>query len=66
MHRVKIEQAFESMILEENIDDCNLAYKLLSRLPNGIKTLVEIYQDYVSEIGRKTITIPNTDMQLVN
>jgi hypothetical protein len=65
MHRVKIEQAFESMILEENIDDCNLAYKLLSRLPNGIKTLVEIYQDYVSQIGRKTITIPNTDMQLV-
>ena len=66
MQRVKIEQAFESMILEENIDDCNLAYKLLSRLPNGIKTLVEIYQDYVSEIGRKAITIPNTDMQLVN
>ena len=53
------------MIVEANIEDCNLAYKLLSRLPNGIKKLVEIYQEYVSEIGRQAITIPNTDIQLV-
>lgn len=36
--------------------DCTLAYKLMSRIPDGLKPILDIYEDYVAKLGTDIVT----------
>lgn len=36
--------------------DCTLAYSLLSRIQDGLKPILDIYQNYVAKLGREIIS----------
>ncbi|KAF9427117.1 Cullin-2 [Podila epigama] len=54
-HQKSIQAEFEKMIANERTDDCTLAYSLLSRIENGIEPLLEIFEKYITTVGRDII-----------
>lgn len=52
----RIIDEFEVMLKDERFTDCTLAYSLLSRIPDGLKPILDIYQNYVAKLGREIIT----------
>ncbi|KAJ3036581.1 Cullin-2 [Rhizophlyctis rosea] len=50
-HQQPIHTDFEDMIARERTDDCNLAYSLLSRIPDGVVPLLEIYEKFIANKG---------------
>nr|CAG8438868.1 5547_t:CDS:10 [Entrophospora candida] len=56
VHQSRIHNEFESMISKEQYEDCTLAYKILSRnLPEGLTHLLEIYELFITNIGKEMI-----------
>ncbi|CAO3618169.1 unnamed protein product [Cunninghamella blakesleeana] len=52
----RIVDEFEKMIHEEKSEDCTMAYSLLSRLPEGLKPILIIYEDYVCKLGKEIVS----------
>ncbi|KAI7848482.1 Cullin [Circinella umbellata] len=48
----RIVEQFRNMLLEERFKDCTLAYSLLSRIPDGLKYILSIYEEYVARLGK--------------
>ncbi|KAI9493423.1 Cullin [Zychaea mexicana] len=48
----RIVEQFRSMLLEERFKDCTMAYNLLTRIPDGLKSILSIYEDYVARLGK--------------
>ncbi|CAG8505419.1 9997_t:CDS:10, partial [Scutellospora calospora] len=55
MHQSRIHGEFEAMISNEKYEDCTMAYNLLSRIPDGVNPLLEIFEKYISNIGKGMI-----------
>lgn len=36
--------------------DCTLAYTLLSRIPEGLKPILDIYENYVAKLGKEIVS----------
>ncbi|KAI8074434.1 Cullin [Gongronella butleri] len=53
-HRIVDE--FEHMLRDEHFDDCTLAYTLLHRLPEGLRPILSIYEDYISKLGKDIVS----------
>ncbi|OZJ02666.1 hypothetical protein BZG36_04779 [Bifiguratus adelaidae] len=53
-YQSRIQGEFEQMIHHERYEGkyCKLAYSLLSRLTDGLKELLEIYQSYITKLGK--------------
>ncbi|KAJ3054970.1 Cullin-2 [Rhizophlyctis rosea] len=54
-HRQKIHAEFEDMIEKERLQDCNMAYSLLSRIPDGVVALLQIYEKFIANKGRDIV-----------
>lgn len=54
-HQSRIHSEFEKMVEEERTEDCSLAYTLLTKIPDGIVSLLEIYEKFITTVGRKII-----------
>ncbi|RCH89773.1 hypothetical protein CU098_009343, partial [Rhizopus stolonifer] len=52
----RIIDEFETMLKEEQFQDCTLAYTLLSRIPDGLRPLLDIYETYVSRLGKEIVS----------
>ncbi|KAI7879830.1 Cullin [Mucor mucedo] len=52
----RIIDEFEIMLKDERFQDCTLAYSLLSRIPDGLKPILDIYQNYVAKLGKEIVT----------
>ncbi|CAO3682770.1 unnamed protein product [Rhizopus stolonifer] len=52
----RIIDEFETMLKDEKFHDCTLAYKLLSRIPDGLKTILDIYESYITKIGKDILS----------
>ncbi|KAI8137354.1 Cullin [Fennellomyces sp. T-0311] len=48
----RIVEQFRNMLLEERFSDCTLAYSLLNRIPDGLKSILSIYEEYVARLGK--------------
>ncbi|KAI9019022.1 Cullin [Hyaloraphidium curvatum] len=55
VHQAKIQSEFETMVADERFDDCTLAFSLLSRIPDGVKPLLEIYERFIITTGKAMI-----------
>ncbi|CAG8608507.1 6088_t:CDS:10, partial [Dentiscutata heterogama] len=55
VHQSRIHGEFEAMISNEKYEDCTMAYNLLSRITNGVNPLLEIFERYISNIGKGLI-----------
>ncbi|KAI8342303.1 Cullin [Chlamydoabsidia padenii] len=53
-HRIIDE--FENMLHTEQFDDCTLAYNLLNRLPDGLKPVLTVYEEYVRDLGKGIVS----------
>ncbi|KAI8089896.1 Cullin [Halteromyces radiatus] len=53
-HRIVDE--FHNMLEKERFDDCTLAYNLLNRLPDGLKPILDVYQDYICGLGKDIVS----------
>ncbi|KAI9261530.1 Cullin [Phascolomyces articulosus] len=51
-YQERIVEQFRNMLLEERFKDCTLAYNLLSRIPDGLKYILSIYEEYVARLGK--------------
>ncbi|KAI9280473.1 Cullin [Sporodiniella umbellata] len=47
---------FGTMLKDERFHDCTLAYKLLGRLSDGLKTILDIYESYITKIGKDILS----------
>ncbi|CDS08016.1 hypothetical protein LRAMOSA01965 [Lichtheimia ramosa] len=47
----RIVDEFRNMLVEERFEDCTLAYSLLNRIPDGLKPILTIYEEYVAKLG---------------
>ncbi|KAF9300995.1 Cullin-2 [Mortierella antarctica] len=54
-HQTNIQSEFERMIANERTEDCTMAYSLLSRIEDGIEPLLEIFEKYITTVGRDII-----------
>ncbi|KXS20409.1 Cullin-domain-containing protein, partial [Gonapodya prolifera JEL478] len=54
-HKGRIYAEFETMIARERFEDCSLAHRLLSRIPDDAVPLLEIYQGYIASTGRTMV-----------
>ncbi|RHZ52955.1 hypothetical protein Glove_454g2 [Diversispora epigaea] len=54
-HQSRIHSEFESMISSERFEDCTMAYNLLSRISGGVNPLLEIFEQYITNIGKGLI-----------
>jgi hypothetical protein len=52
----RIIDEFEHMLKDERFQDCTLAYNLLSRIPDGLKPILEIYENYVAKLGKEIVS----------
>ncbi|KAI9476498.1 MAG: Cullin [Benjaminiella poitrasii] len=52
----RIIDKFEVMLKNERFSDCTLVYKLLNRIPSGLKPILTIYEDYVAKLGQEIVT----------
>ncbi|KAG1463716.1 hypothetical protein G6F46_001468 [Rhizopus delemar] len=52
----RIIDEFETMLKDERFHDCTLAYKLLSRIPDGLKTILDIYENYITKLGKDILS----------
>ncbi|KAG1175897.1 hypothetical protein G6F70_001922 [Rhizopus microsporus] len=52
----RIVDEFEDMLKNERFEDCTLAYKLLSRIPDGLKSILEIYENYITKLGKELLS----------
>ncbi|RIB08915.1 Cullin [Gigaspora rosea] len=55
VHQSRIHGEFEAMISNERDEDCTMAYSLLSRITNGVNPLLEIFERYISNVGKGLI-----------
>jgi hypothetical protein len=51
-HHVRLETEFSQKVLLEDIVNCNMIFRLLSRIPNGIDKLLSILEDHVINCGK--------------
>ncbi|CAB4428705.1 unnamed protein product [Rhizophagus irregularis] len=54
-HQTRIQGEFGAMISNERYEDCTMAYTLLSRIPDGVNPLLEIFERYITNIGNGLI-----------
>ncbi|KAG0028351.1 hypothetical protein BGZ81_004802 [Podila clonocystis] len=54
-HQANIQSEFGRMIFIERTEDCTMAYSLLSRIENGVEPLLEIFEKYITTVGRDII-----------
>ncbi|KAG0343849.1 hypothetical protein BG004_004956 [Podila humilis] len=54
-HRTNIQSEFQNMIAHEKTEDCTMAYSLLSRIEDGNEPLLEIFEKYITTVGRDII-----------
>ncbi|CAO3666159.1 unnamed protein product [Umbelopsis vinacea] len=47
-----IQEDFVNMLNENRYKDCTLAYNLLLRVPNGLKPMLAMYEDYIAKRGK--------------
>ncbi|TPX34674.1 hypothetical protein SmJEL517_g02760 [Synchytrium microbalum] len=59
-HQQRVHAHFESMVEHENTSDCNMAYNLLSRIPNGVDPLLEIFEKYIARVGKAMVAALGT------
>ncbi|KAG1249512.1 hypothetical protein G6F68_013287 [Rhizopus microsporus] len=52
----RIIDEFETMLKDERFHDCTLAYKLLSRIPDGLKTILDMYENYITKLGKDILS----------
>ncbi|KAI7901142.1 Cullin [Cokeromyces recurvatus] len=52
----RIIDEFGNMLENEQFSDCTLAYKLLNRIPSGLKPILAIYEDYVAKLGTEILS----------
>ncbi|CAO3629909.1 unnamed protein product [Mucor fragilis] len=52
----RIIDEFEVMLKDERFRDCTLAYTLLSRIPEGLKPILDIYENYVAKLGKEIVS----------
>ncbi|KAI9159573.1 hypothetical protein H9P43_008913 [Blastocladiella emersonii ATCC 22665] len=55
-HKDKICFSFKDMLVHTRREDLELAYSLLSQIPNGITLLTQVYEAFVGEEGRKLLS----------
>ncbi|CAI2161539.1 18874_t:CDS:10 [Funneliformis geosporum] len=55
VHQTIIQGEFEAMISNERYEDCTMAYTLLSCIPSGVNPLLEIFERYITNIGKGLI-----------
>ncbi|CAO3611212.1 unnamed protein product [Cunninghamella echinulata] len=56
VYQHRIIDEFEKMLYEEKFEDCTMAYSLLSRLPDGLKSILSIYEGYVCKLGKEIVS----------
>ncbi|CAG8443676.1 9696_t:CDS:10 [Ambispora gerdemannii] len=56
VHQSRIHTEFEAMISNERYEDCSMAYNLLSRITSGVNPLLEIFEQYITQIGKDLIS----------
>ncbi|OAD77735.1 Cullin [Phycomyces blakesleeanus NRRL 1555(-)] len=56
----RIIDEFENMLRDERYEDCTRAYNLLSRIPDGLKPILTIYEEYISKIGKDMVSKLNS------
>lgn len=39
-----------------DVIDCTLAYNLLNRLPDGLKQVLSVYEEYVRDLGKGIVS----------
>ncbi|KAI8983702.1 Cullin [Pilobolus umbonatus] len=54
-YQERIIDEFEILLNQERFHDCTLAYNLLSRIPDGLKQILEIYQTYITKLGKDIV-----------
>ncbi|KAI8353356.1 Cullin [Blakeslea trispora] len=52
----RIIDEFEGMLRQERFQDCTLAYTLLSRITDGLKPILDIYEAYVTKLGKDILS----------
>lgn len=52
----KLESENKRHDLTKGYSDCTLAYNLLSRIPDGLKPILEIYENYVAKLGKEIVS----------
>ncbi|OBZ86289.1 Cullin-2 [Choanephora cucurbitarum] len=52
----RIIDEFEGMLKQEQFQDCTLAYTLLSRISDGLKPILEVYENYVTKLGKDILS----------
>nr|KAJ3422337.1 Cullin-2 [Polyrhizophydium stewartii] len=55
-HQAKINSEFEKMIVEGRFEDCTRAYRLLSRITDGVNHILEVYEKFVARMGKETMS----------
>ncbi|KAG9289195.1 hypothetical protein G9A89_022504 [Geosiphon pyriformis] len=55
-HQSRIHNEFEAMVSNERYEDCSMAYNLLSRITGGVNPLLEIFERYITYIGKGLIS----------
>ncbi|KAJ3300541.1 Cullin-2 [Borealophlyctis nickersoniae] len=54
-HQSRVHAEFEAMVAQERFADCTLAYSLLSRIPDGVVSLLDTFEKYIAQLGLSVI-----------
>ncbi|KAG0243480.1 hypothetical protein BGW41_002020 [Actinomortierella wolfii] len=55
VHQERIQSEFGTMVARERMQDCNMAFSLLSRIENGITPLLTTFERHITAVGKEII-----------